>query len=313
MWMQIFNLWNNRRIDGKLNIFEGLTRHWSFIGINVIFFGAQLLIIFYGGTPFSIPTTTLEGRPPQSGLQWGIAVGFGLASIPVGIMIRCFPYEFVLKCVPKFMKRRRNRVHRSQVFVKNDLRFLMKFKGGPVNSLTFTNHVRDLLGYAVPSPSFRRPISAMESPMLVLTQPSPLAMASNHCAEDQAISTTRVSGPGVSSRASSHTLPNGGESRQPAEEKPGRDAADQPQWESSSRDEDNDREPSVNNDSTSRNPLSISEIKISLGVGNQNNQPETDVAGEEGWILQMTLHNWFKMLLMEAHPSTILNRNMGFR
>ncbi|KAH7007947.1 uncharacterized protein B0I36DRAFT_378686 [Microdochium trichocladiopsis] len=72
VWMQIFNLWNNRRSDDKLNIFEGLTRHWFFIGINIILCGGQVLIIFFGGTPFSISTAS-ERRPPQSGLQWSIA------------------------------------------------------------------------------------------------------------------------------------------------------------------------------------------------------------------------------------------------
>ncbi|KAH7012211.1 uncharacterized protein B0I36DRAFT_256913, partial [Microdochium trichocladiopsis] len=151
VWMQIFNLWNNRRSDNKLNIFEGLTRHWFFIVISLILGGAQVLIISFGGTPFSIPTITPKGRPPQSSLQWGIAVGFGLVSIPVGIVIRCFPDKLILKCVPRFLKVRRYTVDRSQDFddeissssaensasVKNDLGFLKKFKGGRVVNLKF--------------------------------------------------------------------------------------------------------------------------------------------------------------------------------
>ncbi|KAH7025285.1 uncharacterized protein B0I36DRAFT_229382, partial [Microdochium trichocladiopsis] len=148
VWMQIFNLWNNRRLDNNLNVFEGLTRHWLFFGINAILCGGQVLIVFFGGTPFSIPTTTSEGRLPQSGLQWGIAIGFGLASIPVGAMIRCFRNRFVWSCIRGIFERRDNSVHHSIALdeeksnrnnthfgdVSNDLRFI-KFNGGRLKNL----------------------------------------------------------------------------------------------------------------------------------------------------------------------------------
>ena len=36
VWMQIFNIFNNRRLDNKLNIFEGIFRNFFFIGIIVL-------------------------------------------------------------------------------------------------------------------------------------------------------------------------------------------------------------------------------------------------------------------------------------
>ncbi|KAH7021032.1 putative calcium P-type ATPase [Microdochium trichocladiopsis] len=177
VWMQIFNQWNNRRLDNKFNILEGLTQNWFFIGINVIMCGAQVLIIFFGGIPFSIPTTTAEGRPPQSGPQWGIALICGLLSIPIGMLIRCIPDEFIRKCIPAFIKRRRNRVpgltvsdeekfnEYPEVFadVKDDLRFLKKFKGGRVSNLKFAaKHPKEAFMSAVRSPSHSRSNSMRE-------------------------------------------------------------------------------------------------------------------------------------------------------
>jgi P-type Ca2+ transporter type 2C len=41
VWLQIFNELNNRRLDNKLNIFEGITRNYFFIIINFIMVGGQ--------------------------------------------------------------------------------------------------------------------------------------------------------------------------------------------------------------------------------------------------------------------------------
>ncbi|KAI1843539.1 hypothetical protein JX265_014130, partial [Neoarthrinium moseri] len=96
VWMQIFNQWNNRRLDNKFNIFEGLFQNWFFVGINIAMMGAQVLIIFVGGRPFSIAET----RPPQTGPQWAYAIVLGFISIPVGILIRLIPDTLVLKLIP---------------------------------------------------------------------------------------------------------------------------------------------------------------------------------------------------------------------
>ncbi|RDL35879.1 Calcium-transporting ATPase [Venustampulla echinocandica] len=66
VWMQIFNMYNNRRLNNKFNIFAGLGRNWFFIAISLIMIGTQILIVFIGGRAFSI--TRLNGA------QWGVSV-----------------------------------------------------------------------------------------------------------------------------------------------------------------------------------------------------------------------------------------------
>ncbi|KXJ89714.1 hypothetical protein Micbo1qcDRAFT_10312 [Microdochium bolleyi] len=176
VWMQVFNQWNNRRLDNKFNILEGLTQNWFFIGINIIMCGAQVLIIFFGGVAFSIPVSTAE-RPPQNGPQWGVALVCGLLSIPIGMLIRLIPDNLVRKCVPGFIKRRQKQVpgftvsdeekfnEYPEVFtdVKDDLRFLKKFKGGRVSNLRFAaSHPKEAFMSAVRSPSHSRSNSIRE-------------------------------------------------------------------------------------------------------------------------------------------------------
>ena len=93
VWMQIFNAINNRRLDNKLNIFEGVHRNYFFIGINFIMIGGQILIVFVGGQAFQI--TRLDGR------HWGISVILGLLSIPTGVLIRLLPDEVFKAMIPE--------------------------------------------------------------------------------------------------------------------------------------------------------------------------------------------------------------------
>ncbi|ROW04736.1 hypothetical protein VMCG_04813 [Cytospora schulzeri] len=98
VWLQIFNELNNRRLDNKLNIFEGITRNWFFIGINLIMIGGQVLIIFVGGAAFEI--TRLNGK------EWGLSIGLGAISIPWGILIRKFPDRWAAAALPWFIRKR---------------------------------------------------------------------------------------------------------------------------------------------------------------------------------------------------------------
>jgi Ca2+-transporting ATPase len=83
VWMQIFNEFNNRRLDNKLNIFAGIHRNWFFIGINCIMVGAQVAIIYVGGKAFSIT--------PINSVQWAICIVLAALSLPMGVLIRFFP------------------------------------------------------------------------------------------------------------------------------------------------------------------------------------------------------------------------------
>lgn len=91
VWMQIFNELNNRRLDNKFNIFEGIQRNYFFIGINFIMVGGQILIVFFGGEAFKLVRLN-----PQ---EWGVSILLGFLSIPMGILIRCIPDAFAYKLV----------------------------------------------------------------------------------------------------------------------------------------------------------------------------------------------------------------------
>jgi Ca2+-transporting ATPase len=98
VWLQIFNEVNNRRLDNKLNIFEGIHRNYWFLGINFLMIGGQILIIFIGGEVFKI--TPLDGK------EWGLSIGLGAISIPVGAAIRFIPDSWMLKILPAWIQRR---------------------------------------------------------------------------------------------------------------------------------------------------------------------------------------------------------------
>jgi Ca2+-transporting ATPase len=88
VWMQIFNIFNNRRLDNKLNVLEGIFRNFFFIGIVVLIIALQIAIIFVGGRPFQIKPGGIDGT------QWAISIVTGFICIPWAIGIRYFPDEW---------------------------------------------------------------------------------------------------------------------------------------------------------------------------------------------------------------------------
>ncbi|KAH7127385.1 calcium-translocating P-type ATPase [Dactylonectria macrodidyma] len=85
VWMQIFNEFNNRRLDNKFNIFEGVHRNPLFIVINCLMVGLQIAIIFVGSRAFSIHPNGLDGT------QWAISIVVALVCLPWAVVIRLFP------------------------------------------------------------------------------------------------------------------------------------------------------------------------------------------------------------------------------
>lgn len=83
VWMQIFNELNNRRLDNKFNVFEGVLRNYWFLGINVVIVSGQIMIIFIGGAAFSV--TRL------SGILWAICIICSLGCLPWAIVLRMIP------------------------------------------------------------------------------------------------------------------------------------------------------------------------------------------------------------------------------
>ena len=101
VFAQIFNSINSRRLDNRLNVFEGITRNYYFMAITLIGMysrsvtpfrslmnispevGIQILIVFVGGAAFQVT--------PSSGREWGIAIALGVVSLPLGALLRCIP------------------------------------------------------------------------------------------------------------------------------------------------------------------------------------------------------------------------------
>jgi Ca2+-transporting ATPase len=188
VWMQIFNQWNNRRLDNKFNIFEGLTHNWLFVGINIAMCGAQTLIVFVGGAAFNINQPA--GEAPQYGAQWAIAIVIGFVSIPIGLLIRCIPDSFIRKLIPDYFKRKSRKLPGLTISdeerfddypeafteVRDELVFLKKLKGGRINNLKFAvKHPRETFISRAKSPSHSRSNSMREpqTPVREDSQPSP--------------------------------------------------------------------------------------------------------------------------------------------
>ncbi|KAL4754042.1 hypothetical protein BDW72DRAFT_167261 [Aspergillus terricola var. indicus] len=83
VWMQIFNEFNNRRLDNKLNIFEGMHRNYWFIGINCIMVAGQVMIIYVGGEAFNVREIT--------SVQWGVCIACAFGCLPWAVVLRCIP------------------------------------------------------------------------------------------------------------------------------------------------------------------------------------------------------------------------------
>jgi Ca2+-transporting ATPase len=88
VWMQIFNIFNNRRLDNKLNVLEGILSNFFFMGIVVLIIALQITIIFVGGRPFQIKSGGIDGT------QWAISIVTGFICIPWAMGIRYFPDEW---------------------------------------------------------------------------------------------------------------------------------------------------------------------------------------------------------------------------
>lgn len=135
---------------------------------------AQILIVFFGGRPFSISQT----KPSQSGMQWGLAIALGFISIPIGMVIRLVPDELLTKLIPASLKRRSSRVpgltvedeERFEQYpeafteVRDGLTFMRRYKGGRLNNLKFAmKHPKEII-MQIRSPSHSRSNSIREPP-----------------------------------------------------------------------------------------------------------------------------------------------------
>lgn len=83
VWMQIFNELNNRRLDNKFNIFEGMFRNYYFLAITAVMVAGQVLIVFIGGAAFGI--TRIDGA------QWAVCILCALPCLLWAVLLRCIP------------------------------------------------------------------------------------------------------------------------------------------------------------------------------------------------------------------------------
>ncbi|KAI9437964.1 hypothetical protein H4582DRAFT_1775297, partial [Lactarius indigo] len=85
VFAQIFNSFNCRRLDQKLNVFEGMWRSWYFMAIVTIEIIIQVLICSVGGSVFGV--THLGAR------EWVISIALTSVSLPLGALINLIPDE----------------------------------------------------------------------------------------------------------------------------------------------------------------------------------------------------------------------------
>ncbi|SPO05053.1 probable calcium P-type ATPase [Cephalotrichum gorgonifer] len=178
VWMQIFNQWNNRRLDNGFNIFAGITKNPIFLAISLCMCGFQVLIIFIGDVAFKIASPPDDStKDPLGPTLWAVAVVLGFISIPFGMVIRLIPDSLLLKLVPDYLTRRRDvpglAVMDEEAFasypaifgeVRDELTFLKRFKGGRLNNLRFAmTHPRELMSRSR-SPSHSRTNSSAHAP-----------------------------------------------------------------------------------------------------------------------------------------------------
>jgi Ca2+-transporting ATPase len=112
VWMQIFNEFNNRRLDNKFNIFEGVLQNYWFIGINCLMVAGQVMIIFVGGTALGVKEI--------DGVQWAICIGAAIFCLPWAIVLRCIPdryFEVVMNFVVDTMSMIFNPIGKAFSFV----------------------------------------------------------------------------------------------------------------------------------------------------------------------------------------------------
>jgi Ca2+-transporting ATPase len=156
VWMQIFNALNNRRLDNRFNVFEGITHNWFFIVILAIMIGGQTMIMFVGGVAFNVK--------PLNGAQWGYSLVLGFLSLPVGMIVRLIPDELVAKCVPAFVKRKSTpelvvsdeeyQWNQGLLEIRNELAFIKRVRGGRLSNLKFKmQHPKEAFGKSCSSQS----------------------------------------------------------------------------------------------------------------------------------------------------------------
>lgn len=83
VFMQLFNEINSRILYDELNPFRGILRNHIFLTIWFITVLVQILLVTYGGKPFS--------TIPIPWYMWLVSVGIGALSLPIALVVRLLP------------------------------------------------------------------------------------------------------------------------------------------------------------------------------------------------------------------------------
>lgn len=131
VWMQIFNEFNNRRLDNKFNVFERMHKNYWFMGINALMIGGQIMIIFVGGQALNVVRI--------DGTQWAICILCAIFCMPFAVLLRCLPdrhFQVVIDIVT-----------RSFNVVWNPFARAMKFIFSPIGKMFYiaTKPIKQLL------------------------------------------------------------------------------------------------------------------------------------------------------------------------
>ena len=90
VFCQIFNEFNARRID-QVNVFEGITKHWTFLAIILVTCAMQVVMVEVLRSFVATDHLTWD--------QWLICIGIGALSLPFGVIMHLIPVEDAAKKV----------------------------------------------------------------------------------------------------------------------------------------------------------------------------------------------------------------------
>jgi magnesium-transporting ATPase (P-type) len=85
IFCQIFNEYNARRIGSEYDIMAGIESNPIFLGVTAFSVLSQVFLVYVGGE--------FVKTSPLTASQFFITVALGAISLPVGLLMRCFPVE----------------------------------------------------------------------------------------------------------------------------------------------------------------------------------------------------------------------------
>lgn len=93
VFMQVFNQFNARKLEGELNVFGGMFRNPLFVYITIFTILMQLAMVEFGGAALKCwPLNTNQNLFCVAVGAFELVVGFGLKFLPLG-WFQCFSFD----------------------------------------------------------------------------------------------------------------------------------------------------------------------------------------------------------------------------